>query len=77
MCMFTLYIVFHRNEEFHDDITTSVQIYIEEFLNEVVQQLEETDQAQQQVWSVHVNGWLYVTWLDKTRLSHTSHFNQL
>ena len=56
MCMFTLYIVFHRNEEFHDDITTSVQIYIEELLNEVVQQLEETEGAQQQVWSVHVNG---------------------
>ena len=49
MCMFTLYIVFHRNEEFHDDITTSVQIYIEELLNEVIQQMEEVEGAQQQV----------------------------
>ena len=58
MCMFTLYIVFHRNEEFHDDITTSVQIDSEEIVNEKLQQLEEIEGAQQQVWSVHVNGWL-------------------
>ena len=45
MCMFTLYIVFHRNEEFHDDITTSAQIDTEEIVNE----LEETEGAQQQV----------------------------
>ena len=49
MCMFTLYIVFHRNEEFHDDITLSAP---EEIMNEIVEQLEETEGAQQQVWSV-------------------------
>jgi len=47
--MFTLYIVFHRNEEFHDDITTSVQIDSEEIVNEKLQQLEEIEGAQQQV----------------------------
>ena len=53
--MFTLCIVFHRNEEFHDDITTAIQIDTEEIVNEIVQQLEETEGAQQQVWSIHVN----------------------
>ena len=58
MCMFTLYIVFHRNEEFHDDITTSVQIDTEEIVNEVIQHLGETEGAQQQVWSIYM-GVLY------------------
>ena len=56
MSMFTLCIVFHRNEEFHDDI---ISVDTEEIVNEIVEQLEETDGAQQQVWSVRVNGWLY------------------
>jgi len=50
--MFTLYIVFHRNEEFHDDNRTSVQIDTEEIVNEIVEQLEETEGAQQQVYEV-------------------------
>ena len=55
MCMFTLYIVFHRNEEFHDNFTTSVQIDTEETVNEIIEQLEEIEGTQQQVWGVHVN----------------------
>ena len=50
MCMFTLCIVFHRSEEFHDDIKTSVDT--KEIVNEIFEQLEETEGAQQQVWSV-------------------------
>jgi len=50
MCILTLYIVFHRNEEFHNDIT-GVQIDTEEVVNETVEQLEGTEGAQQQVWS--------------------------
>jgi len=50
--MFTLYIVFHRNEEFHDDNRTSVQIDTKEIVNEIVEKLEETEGAQQQVYEV-------------------------
>ena len=65
MCMFTLYIVFHRNEEYHDDIT-SVQIApglidTKEIVNEIVQQLEETKGAQQQVWSEIMKNWAFPT----------------
>ena len=52
MYVYPLYIVFRRNEKFHDDITTSVQIDTEEIVNEKLQQLEEIEGAQQQVWDI-------------------------
>ncbi|XP_065889776.1 uncharacterized protein [Dysidea avara] len=36
------------NEEFYNDIATSVQIHIEEILNEVLRRLEDIEEAQQQ-----------------------------
>ena len=45
-------LLFHRNEEFYNDIATSVQTHTKEILkekNEILRRLEEIEGAEQQV----------------------------